>query len=45
VKSFILLKPVPTAFSAQRSFNNSATVGALVTFTNKKQALFKIGLP
>ena len=45
VKSFILLKPVPTAFSAQRSFNNSGTVGALVTFTNKKQALFKIGLP
>jgi hypothetical protein len=40
-----LLKAVPTAFGAERSFNATGAVGALITFTDKQQALIKIGIP
>lgn len=45
IASFTLLKAVPTAFAAARSFNNANTVAALVSFTDKTQALVAIGIP
>ena len=45
VKSFTLLKAVSTAHSAARSFNSTGSVAVLVNFTDKKQALIKIGIP
>jgi len=45
VASFNLLKALPTVFTAARSFNNAGAVAVQVTFTDKTQALLKIGLP
>ncbi len=45
IASFTLLKAVPTAFTAARSFNNADSVAALVSFTDKTQALVAIGIP
>jgi len=45
VKSFTLLKPVPAAFAAARSVNSTGAVAALVSFTDGKQALVRLGLP
>jgi hypothetical protein len=45
VKKFTLLKTVPYAFAAARSFNSDGTIAALVNFTDGKQALIAIGLP
>lgn len=45
VKSFTLLKAVSGASTAARSYNNTGSVAALVSFTDGKQALVKLGLP
>ncbi len=45
VASFNLLKAVPTAFTAARSFNANSAVAVQITFTDKSQALLKIGIP
>jgi hypothetical protein len=45
VSKITLLNTVSTAFAAARSFNATGTIAALVTFTDKTQALLKIGIP
>jgi hypothetical protein len=45
VKSFLLLKAVPQAFSAARSFNNASSVAVSINFTNKETALLRLSIP
>jgi hypothetical protein len=45
VKKFVTLGSRPGAFSTSRSFNNSGGAVALVSFTNKVQAIMLLGLP
>jgi hypothetical protein len=45
VKSFNLLKDVPKAFSAARSFNNTNAIVAEVNFTDKSTALIRLAIP
>lgn len=45
VASFLMLKAVPTAFSAARSFNATGSVALSVTFTDHSQALVEMGIP
>jgi hypothetical protein len=45
IRRFVLLNSVPGAFSANRSFNGAGGVTAMVTFTDKTQALVLIGIP
>jgi hypothetical protein len=45
VSSITLLKAVPQAFVAQRSYNDRGGVIMLVKFTNKSTAVLEIGLP
>ena len=45
VKSFELLKALPTVFAAARSANNTGGVAVLITFTDKTQALQLLKIP
>ena len=45
VKKFVLLNSLPGCFSANRSFNGVGGVAALVSFTDKTQAVVYVGIP
>jgi hypothetical protein len=45
VKKFVLLNSLPTCMTTSRSFNGNGGVVALVSFTDKKQALVYVGVP
>jgi hypothetical protein len=45
VKTFTLLKPVPKAFAAARSFNGTGSVVVQLRFTDGKTALTHIAIP
>jgi len=45
VKKFVLLNSLPGCFSANRSFNGAGGVAALVSFTDKTNAVVYVGVP
>jgi hypothetical protein len=45
VKKFVTLGALPGSFSNSRSFNNSGGAVALVSFSNKVQAIMFLGIP
>jgi hypothetical protein len=45
VKTITLLKAVPKAFGAARSFNGTGSVVVALTFTNRKSALLELAIP
>ncbi len=45
VKKFVLLNSLPGCFSANRSFNGAGGVAALVSFTDKTNAVVYVGIP
>jgi hypothetical protein len=45
VKKFTLLNSVAGALNASRTFNSLGDVTALVGFTDKTQAIIRVGIP
>jgi hypothetical protein len=45
VKKFVLLNSLPGCFSANRSFNAAGGIAALVSFTDKTNAVVYVGIP